>query len=114
MTCRCPIFPVLDGTQPVGASVRCSCCGTPLRLTCDGCNSEPAGIPAVVSEGPLAEWKRPDVLALAPNECERCHQLIPRGRGRPPKVCDGCLSGTERAQREAKRRQKERKKGAAA
>jgi len=111
-TCICPDTPSLEGVATIPTEpLRCQCCGTPLRLTCDGeCGEEHvrgafaqsreqlrATIP-VGNSNRVGKSTEPS----APSECARCHQPIERKQGRPPKCCDDCLTPAERNRREAK------------
>lgn len=89
-TCVCPDADVNTATIPSDPLV-CGCCGSPLRITCDGeCGGE--HVRAAFAKNTHVDWF-----------CDRCHQPIPKKRGRPPKYCENCLTPEERARLEYQR-----------
>ncbi|MBA3891995.1 MAG: hypothetical protein H0X64_15865 [Gemmatimonadaceae bacterium] len=73
-TCRCPRIPPVDYATPIGAALKCTCCGTTLRLTCDGCGEPRPAVPAIVSAAPGTEVPRGTVKARTypPKPCAHC------------------------------------------
>lgn len=83
-SCACPDADV-DVSAIPSDPLRCGCCGSPLRITCDGeCGEE--HVRAAFATATHVDWF-----------CDRCHRPIPRKRGRPPKYCATCLTADERA-----------------
>lgn len=95
--CLCPDAS-LDAVHPIPTDViRCGCCGSPVRLTCDGeCGEQ--HIRATFTNKPV------------PWVCPRCNRPIPRKRGRAPKCCDDCRTPAEMAHIEEMRAYNERKR----
>jgi hypothetical protein len=99
--CICPDVPSLEGVATIPTEpLVCGCCGTPLRLTCDGeCGPEHVrGAFAAV-----AAKNAKSVRVVSAPECGRCHRPMPKKTGRPAKFCDACLTPAELEARDAKR-----------
>lgn len=108
--CICPDTPSLDEVATIPADpLRCGCCGSPLRLTCDGeCGDEHVRgafetARAQLRAGMPAGKQERHAPARVAWECVRCRRPIERRLGRPPKFCESCLTPAERRRIEYKR-----------
>jgi hypothetical protein len=103
-TCICPDIESFEGVATIPTEpLRCGCCGSPLRLTCDGdCGEQHIrGAFAAVAKSNGREKSTAD-SEWTMWECRRCLGPIPRKVGRAPKYCDACPRPAERARRDAK------------
>lgn len=92
--------------QPFGV-LRCGKCHEPARedLTCPTGHGtvtipkDPSGARAALDTPAPTTAREPK----RENRCARCDAVIPRVQGRPPKVCEPCLTPAELARRTATR-----------
>ena len=109
--CVCPDIEPIGPTDavPIGP-ILCRCCGGPLVITCPGeCGAEHVRASIDGVRETLAKEKKEKPL----RRCGRCGREIPKRNGRPPKVCDDCLTPAERTDRKAGRKYQAKMRGRA-